>query len=207
MHFLKMRTMKRFRNLQMQGAWRLTLSGLAVTAAASLALALGLTACEERGQLHPAQPGERHRRILHSSGRQHRGGRRDNSPTILARAPSPPTEPCRPQTTHSSRSPRQPGARPWSPPTARCSPAISTRFFSPKRRRPNSYEVTILEDQQIAGGRRPLGIPLSQPGAQDRRASTSIWSPPALPWRTPFPSSRTCLSAELPATSASPRRP
>jgi hypothetical protein len=47
LHFLKMRTMKRFRNLQMQGAWRLTLSGLAVTAAASLALAFGLTSCEE----------------------------------------------------------------------------------------------------------------------------------------------------------------
>jgi hypothetical protein len=42
-----MRTMKKFRNWQMKGARRLTLPSLAITAAASLALALGLTACEQ----------------------------------------------------------------------------------------------------------------------------------------------------------------
>ncbi len=47
LHSLKMRTMKIFRNWQMKGARRLTLPSLMVTAATSLALALGLSACEQ----------------------------------------------------------------------------------------------------------------------------------------------------------------
>jgi hypothetical protein len=42
-----MRTMKMVRNWRMKGARRLTLPSLAMTAAASLALALGLSACEQ----------------------------------------------------------------------------------------------------------------------------------------------------------------
>jgi len=42
-----MRTMKMIRNWRMKGARRLTLPSLAMTAAASLALALGLSACEQ----------------------------------------------------------------------------------------------------------------------------------------------------------------
>ena len=47
LHSLKMRTMKKFRNWQMKGARRLTLPSLVITAAASLALALGISACEQ----------------------------------------------------------------------------------------------------------------------------------------------------------------
>jgi hypothetical protein len=47
LHSLTMRTMKMVRNWRMKGARRLTLPSLAMTAAASLALALGLSACEQ----------------------------------------------------------------------------------------------------------------------------------------------------------------
>ncbi len=47
-------------------------------------------------------------------------------------------------------------------------------FLTDNGAAPNGYEVTVLEDQQIPAAAGPLGLPLPQPGAQEREPSTYI---------------------------------
>ncbi len=48
------------------------------------------------------------------------------------------------------------------------------------------YVVTVLEDQNVGGGFRPFGFSVSQSGSPIRARSISTWCPAAARWRTRF---------------------
>ena len=81
-------------------------------------------------------------------------------------------------------------------------------FITDNGASPNLYIVTVLEDQQISAAAGHSAFRLPQPGSPNRRHRRLHGPRRAPPWPTPFPIvTNLARWRDLPATSASPRRP